>query len=107
MARQELMAAAVLLGAAALGASAQGLGVGDAAPKLAVKEFIKGKPVAEFETGKIYVIEFWYENLWHSWRDYQHVDNFTPGSIWIEVDMVTGIGPRGWLRRWRNKIALL
>jgi thiol-disulfide isomerase/thioredoxin len=59
MARQELMAAAVLLGAATLCASAAELGVGDAAPKLAVKEFIKGKAITQFEEGKIYVVEFW------------------------------------------------
>lgn len=33
--------------------------VGDAAPPLAVKEFVKGEPVKEFTKGKVYVIEFW------------------------------------------------
>ena len=33
--------------------------VGDAAPPLAVKEFVKGEPVKEFAKGKVYVIEFW------------------------------------------------
>jgi thiol-disulfide isomerase/thioredoxin len=33
--------------------------VGDAAPPLAVKEFVKGEPVKEIVKGKIYVIEFW------------------------------------------------
>jgi enterochelin esterase-like enzyme/thiol-disulfide isomerase/thioredoxin len=40
--------------------SAKGsLGVGDAAPKLTVKEFLKGKSVRQFERGKVYVVEFW------------------------------------------------
>lgn len=33
--------------------------VGDAAPPLAVKEFVKGEPVKELAKGKVYVIEFW------------------------------------------------
>jgi thiol-disulfide isomerase/thioredoxin len=32
---------------------------GDPAPKLQVKEFVKGDPVKEFEKGKLYVVEFW------------------------------------------------
>jgi len=61
-----LIVLAVLLGMTVLYASAEGLGagnkklgIGDPAPKLAVKEFIKGKPVKKFEKGKIYVVEFW------------------------------------------------
>jgi thiol-disulfide isomerase/thioredoxin len=38
---------------------AAALGIGDPAPKLEVKEFVKGDPVKEFEKGKIYVVEFW------------------------------------------------
>ena len=40
-------------------ARAQSLGVGDSAPKLEVKEFVKGDAVKEFEKGKTYVVEFW------------------------------------------------
>jgi thiol-disulfide isomerase/thioredoxin len=40
-------------------AAADGLSVGDAAPKLEVKEFVKGDPVKSFEKKKIYVVEFW------------------------------------------------
>jgi thiol-disulfide isomerase/thioredoxin len=40
-------------------ASADGLSVGDAAPKLEVKEFVKGDAVKSFEKKKIYVVEFW------------------------------------------------
>lgn len=35
------------------------LSVGDPAPKLNVKQFVKGQPVSKFEKGKIYVVEFW------------------------------------------------
>jgi thiol-disulfide isomerase/thioredoxin len=38
---------------------AQTLGLGDPAPKLQVKSFIKGEPVKEFQAGKNYVVEFW------------------------------------------------
>lgn len=41
------------------GARAEGLGIGDPAPKLDVKEFVKGEPVKSFESGKLYVVEFW------------------------------------------------
>ena len=33
--------------------------IGDPAPKLEVKSFVKGEPVTAFEPGKIYVVEFW------------------------------------------------
>jgi thiol-disulfide isomerase/thioredoxin len=54
-----LAAAALFLGATATSASAEGLGIGDPAPKLELKEFVKGEPVAKFEKGKVYVVEFW------------------------------------------------
>jgi len=48
-----------LLLSVTLRATAHALGIGDAAPKLQVKEFVKGQPVKEFHKGKLYVIEFW------------------------------------------------
>jgi thiol-disulfide isomerase/thioredoxin len=33
--------------------------VGDAAPALAIQTWVKGKPVASFEKGRVYVVEFW------------------------------------------------
>jgi thiol-disulfide isomerase/thioredoxin len=54
-----LIAVTVLLAVAVQPAPAGGLGVGDAAPKLTVKEFVKGKAVTRFEKGKVYAIEFW------------------------------------------------
>jgi tetratricopeptide (TPR) repeat protein len=53
---QETAAAAQPKTAAARGLS---LGVGDPAPKLDVKSFVKGEPIARLEPGKFYVVEFW------------------------------------------------
>ncbi len=55
------LAAAALAALAALApaALADGLNVGDAAPKLEVKEFIKGEPIKALEAGNTYVVEFW------------------------------------------------
>src|SRR5437868_2205978 len=59
MVRRILWGLAVLAGWVA-GASADApLGVGDPAPKLEVKEFVKGEPVVRLEKGKTYVVEFW------------------------------------------------
>jgi thiol-disulfide isomerase/thioredoxin len=49
----------VVMGLAIPRAGAQTLGVGDPAPKLEVKSFVKGEPVTAFERGKTYVVEFW------------------------------------------------
>lgn len=35
------------------------LNLGDPAPPLQVREWIKGEPVQQFEKGKVYVVEFW------------------------------------------------
>ena len=40
-------------------AQAGRLVVGDPAPKVKVKKFVKGAPVNRFEKGKLYVVEFW------------------------------------------------
>jgi thiol-disulfide isomerase/thioredoxin len=40
-------------------AKPQVLAVGSPAPALAVEKWLKGQPVEKFETGKIYVIDFW------------------------------------------------
>lgn len=53
------LSVAILTAAAAWPVRAQSLGIGDPAPKLEVKSFVKGDPVSEFEPGKIYVVEFW------------------------------------------------
>lgn len=53
-----LALACMIVGTGALRA-AETLGIGDAAPKLEVKEFIKGEAVKEFKAGQVYVVEFW------------------------------------------------
>jgi len=50
---------ALLTGVVISTARAESLGVGDPAPKLDVKSFVKGDAVSEFEPGKLYVVEFW------------------------------------------------
>lgn len=40
-------------------ADAKVLSIGDPAPAIAVKKFVKGTPVTKFEKGKLYVVEFW------------------------------------------------
>ncbi|RYG47047.1 TlpA family protein disulfide reductase, partial [bacterium] len=44
---------------AAVSARAAGLTVGDKAPALKVAKWVKGEPIAAFEPGKVYVVEFW------------------------------------------------
>jgi thiol-disulfide isomerase/thioredoxin len=51
--------AGLVLGIAIPSVTAQTLKVGDPAPKIEVKSFLKGEPVKEFENGKTYVVEFW------------------------------------------------
>ncbi len=55
---KRLAVIAVLGAACAAGRAAEPLRVGDPAPKLEVKEFVKGDLVARFEKGKVYVVEF-------------------------------------------------
>ena len=59
MLKRVLVAAAALMVSVSLRVSAAPLGLGDAAPKIEVKEFVKGEPVKEFKKGQIYVVEFW------------------------------------------------
>jgi hypothetical protein len=54
---------AAVLGWATVAAAAEPLGVGDPAPRLAVKEFVKGDAVKELQKGKTYVVAFW--ATWH------------------------------------------
>jgi len=45
--------------AASLGATEPKLKVGDAAPSMQVAKWLKGGPVTKFESGQVYVVEFW------------------------------------------------
>jgi thiol-disulfide isomerase/thioredoxin len=58
--RQRLlvMAAFAALAGGSL-ARAQNLGLGDPAPKLEVKSFVKGEPISNLDPGKVHVVEFW------------------------------------------------
>jgi len=56
---RRVLAAVAALAVAAAAARAGELNVGDPAPKLDVKEFVKGEPVKGLEKGKVYVVEFW------------------------------------------------
>ena len=59
MLKRAMWLAALLVGSATAGALADELSVGDPAPKLGVKEFVKGEPLTKLEKGKTYVVEFW------------------------------------------------
>ncbi len=54
-----LLGMAVSLVGTGWAAAAGQLSVGDPAPKIEVKDFVKGKPVTKFDKGKTYVVEFW------------------------------------------------
>lgn len=57
--RAGLVTAVFTLGATAALAQGAKLKVGDPAPKMSVGSWVKGKPVNELESGKVYVVEFW------------------------------------------------
>src|SRR5436190_8031123 len=59
MVRRVMTAVTVLALTAAAARAADELNVGDPAPKLQVKEFVKGDPIKKLEKGKVYVVEFW------------------------------------------------
>ncbi len=50
-----LLALPLLLGSA----NAKVLTIGDPAPAISVKRFVKGAPIVKFEKGKVYVVDLW------------------------------------------------
>lgn len=56
---RKLVTAAAVACFATVGLAGEKLGIGDPAPSLKVGKWVKGQPVTEFETGKVYVVEFW------------------------------------------------
>ncbi len=48
-----------LLISAAIIYSQSGANIGDKAPAMSVEEWLKGEPVNTFESGKVYLVEFW------------------------------------------------
>jgi thiol-disulfide isomerase/thioredoxin len=57
--RRMLAVAGIGMLCAATRVGAQQLGIGDPAPAITVKAFVKGAPVSSLEKGKRYVVEFW------------------------------------------------
>jgi thiol-disulfide isomerase/thioredoxin len=58
--RKSVAAVLALAFGGASGAVAEStLKIGDAAPKLQTGKWVQGEPVAEFEKGKAYIVEFW------------------------------------------------
>ena len=57
--RWTMVAAAACLCVSGAMAQQATLKAGDKAPKLTVENWVKGKPFEKFETGKVYVVEFW------------------------------------------------
>jgi thiol-disulfide isomerase/thioredoxin len=56
---RRVLAAGLILSLATTAWAEGPLSVGEPAPKLQVKEFVKGDPVKSLEKGKVYVVEFW------------------------------------------------
>ncbi len=61
---QKRIVALLLFCVAAFGVVAQppqtaSLSIGDPAPSIKVRKWIKGTPVTAFEKGRVYVVEFW------------------------------------------------
>ena len=54
-----MMVALLFCSGLAFGAETATLKVGDAAPALKSGKWLKGEAVTAFETGKVYVVEFW------------------------------------------------
>lgn len=70
------------------------IGVGDTAPKVRVREFVKGKPITGFAKGKVYVVEFWatwcgpcltsIPHLTELQKKYKNDVTFVGVSVWEE-----------------------
>lgn len=95
MKRLLLVLAVVVLGVASLAAGQEDdakptLGLGDAAPKLGLKEFVKGEAVKQLDKGTIYVLEFWATWCGPCVRAIPHVTELQkkhPGVVFIGVNV--------------------
>ncbi|RPJ00452.1 MAG: TlpA family protein disulfide reductase [Candidatus Aminicenantes bacterium] len=57
--RKQAIFVILLLALSAASRADDGVKIGDAPPPLSVEEWIKGEPVAGFEPGRVYLVEFW------------------------------------------------
>ena len=94
--------AAIMVGATLIGGTAfakETLEVGSPAPALKVAKWVKGKPVPNFEKGKVYVVEFWAtwcgpckESIPHLTdlaKKYKGKATFTGVSVWEQQESPT------------------
>lgn len=76
------------------------LKAGDAAPKLEVETFIKGKEVKSFEAGKVYVVEFWATWCGPCIKAFPHLSELQKKH----GDKVTIIGVNIWERKTLDEV---
>ena len=111
MSRRNVIGVAVAVAMACMANSvrAQTLGIGSPAPKIEVKEFVKGEPVKSFEQGKIYVVEFWatwcppcrtsIPHLTEMQKKYKDVV-FIGVSVFERTGTASSHSSRRWATRW-------
>lgn len=85
--------AALALGTAALAGT---LGIGDPAPAITVGKWVKGQPVAAFEKGRVYVVEFWATWCGPCKTSIPHITELQKKY----ADQVTVIGVSVWENDW-------
>lgn len=89
----------ISLGLAALAAAAMacagGLGIGSKAPEIKAAKWLNGKPVAKFEKGQIYVVEFWATWCGPCKQSIPHLNEMSKGEF---KDKVKFIGVSVWER---------
>ncbi len=81
--------------------AAKKLSVGDAAPKLQVSKWVKGKEIKAFDTGKVYVVEFWatwcgpckttIPHLTDHAKKFKDKAEFIGVSVWEQGDDIPGL----------------
>lgn len=81
--------------AAAAMACASGLGIGSKAPALKAAKWLNGKPIAKFEKGQVYVVEFWATWCGPCKQSIPHLNDMSKGEF---KDKVKFIGVSVWER---------
>jgi thiol-disulfide isomerase/thioredoxin len=105
-----IAATAFLMFGAGGAASAQTLNIGDPAPQLVVKEFVKGSPVTQFKPGSVYVVEFWatwcgpcktsIPHLTELQKKYGDKVTFVGVSVWERIKARSSHSWPRWATRW-------